>query len=275
MVVVDGGVRDNLAVDALLSWVDNPLGARRADKWSAPVVEQLVVVSGSATRLSRSRLRRDLPFLGELSSLLKLSGIPYSTREAYARQALEFRFRAARDLENAGWPSQEGTLLHIEESPTELADEILLWMEDWRWQGTPPSERQTPHPYGRERMREIVHGREASSTRWVTLFMGWSERRDAFRRAQHVLEVLARSEDASTLDESTRKWARAAAENAAVNTNLSRLGCEVSARLIRHGFALAMARLHILWDYPLIEMPSQQFFQALVAGHVTTAEAAV
>ncbi len=188
-VVVDGGVRDNLGVDVFLAWGEEvPAG-------EIENVGDLIVVSGSATRVKRSRLGRDIPLLGEIFSLRKLSNLPYSTREANTRRALEWRFRAAPDLEPQGWPRLRGTLVHIEESPAELADEIQLWLRDWEWQSTPPGERShLDHPYGRKRQVEFLFGLDPPPARWVTNFLSRSEQYDASGRAEAVLEVLARAD---------------------------------------------------------------------------------
>ena len=262
-VVVDGGVRDNLGVDVFLAWGEEvPAGAIEN-------VGDVIVVSGSATRVKRSRLGRDIPLLGEMFSLRKLSNLPYSTREANTRRALEWRFRAAPDLEPQGWPRLRGTLVHIEESPAELADEIQLWVRDWEWQSTPPSERSDRnHPYRRKRQVEFLSGLDPPPARWVTNFLGWSERLDASGRAEAVLEVLARAEPDTKNVVTT--WRERAVQNAAMRTTLSRVPPELAAQLIEHGYALAMARLHILQGYPLIDMPPRHFFRRLAGLEAAT-----
>jgi hypothetical protein len=283
VVVVDGGVRDNLGVTAFLQWAEElPLPGFQPEEpdTSSTVsgdhatenaleefrlrVSDLIVVSGSATRVKRSPLGRDLPLLGEISSLIRISGLPYNTREASNRRALEWRFRAEVDLKNYGWPDRQGTLLHIEESPAELADEIDLWVKDWQWQGTPPSERHEAQPYVLRHSYERLRGLDPPPARWVTNFLGWSERRDAWDRAGAVLQALARSEPDTT--DIVALWRDRAAQNAAVRTTLSRIPPETAARLISHGYALAMARLHILWNYPLVEVPSRAYFLELVTS---------
>lgn len=59
------------------------------------------------------------------------------------------------------------------------------------------------------------------------------------------------------LDEVGRDtWKADAADAARIPTTLSALGFEVSARLIRHAYALTMANTHVLLDYPLRPIPS-------------------
>ena len=211
-----------------------------------------------------------LATLGEIFSLRKLSNLPYSTREANTRRALEWRFRAAPDLEPQGWPRLRGTLVHIEESPAELADEIQLWLRDWEWQSTPPGERShLDHPYGRKRQVEFLFGLDPPPARWVTNFLSWSERYDASGRAEAVLEVLARAEPDTANVVTT--WRERAARNAAMRTTLSRVPPEVAAQLIEHGYALAMARLHILQGYPLVDLPPRGFFRRLAGSEAARA----
>jgi hypothetical protein len=66
-------------------------------------------------------------------------------------------------------------------------------------------------------------------------------------RAKRVLEFLA---NGPTSDE----WAAIAHENSAVATTLSKLGTEVSARLIYQGYVVTMCNLHVLFDtdFPLV-----------------------
>jgi hypothetical protein len=54
-----------------------------------------------------------------------------------------------------------------------------------------------------------------------------------------------------------------------VKTHLSRMRVAEAAGLLRHGYALAMANLHVLLDYPLIKLPSREWFEALVEGRPT------
>jgi hypothetical protein len=57
-----------------------------------------------------------------------------------------------------------------------------------------------------------------------------------------------------------------------VPTNLARLGVAVSVRLMSHGFALAMARIHLAWGYPLLDV-NERFFVELAMGTTPSREA--
>jgi len=51
--------------------------------------------------------------------------------------------------------------------------------------------------------------------------------------------------------------------NEAVRTTLNGLGEEVTARLMRHGYVLAMANLHVILDYPWLDVPDPAYFENL------------
>ena len=78
---------------------------------------------------------------------------------------------------------------------------------------------------------------------------------EAGRRARSVLEALGDTE---------REWGEDARRNARdVATTLSKMGVEVSARLLHHAYVLAMANLHVLMDYPLLAVPDRRRFEEL------------
>ncbi len=79
---------------------------------------------------------------------------------------------------------------------------------------------------------------------------------DRAARAREVLDKLK--------DEDEEGWGDIAAANSEVKTGLSGLGTEVSARLIRHSYVLAMANLHVILGYPLLEVPPMERFRRLV-----------
>jgi len=67
------------------------------------------------------------------------------------------------------------------------------------------------------------------------------------------------------LGDTSDAWAADAQANATVKTSLSKMGVEVSARLLHHAYVLAMSNLHVLLDYPLLPMPDRQRFVDLVS----------
>jgi predicted acylesterase/phospholipase RssA len=80
---------------------------------------------------------------------------------------------------------------------------------------------------------------------------------DAKRRAIAVLAALG---------DTTDEWAAVTAANRGVKTTLNKLGPTVAASLVRHGYVLAMANLHVLLDYPLLPVPAATRFNELGGG---------
>ena len=85
----------------------------------------------------------------------------------------------------------------------------------------------------------------------------WPERA---KRAARMLEVLG--------NENRESWEQLAKENSHVKTTLSRLGGEVAAGLLFHGYVSAMANLHVILDFPLLTVPPSGRFKRLVARQV-------
>lgn len=67
------------------------------------------------------------------------------------------------------------------------------------------------------------------------------------------------------LGDTREAWRADATANARLKTTLSKMGVEVSARLLHHAYVLAMSNLHVLLDYPLLPMPDRQRFLNLVS----------
>ena len=82
----------------------------------------------------------------------------------------------------------------------------------------------------------------------------WPERA---KRASRVLQLLG--------DENRKKWADLAGKNSRVKTTLWRLGGDVSANLLCHGYVSAMANLHVILGFPLLTVPSNDRFRRMVA----------
>lgn len=91
---------------------------------------------------------------------------------------------------------------------------------------------------------------------------------DAFAQAGSDPDRAARARTAlsrlGTDDATRQEWQMIADKNSRVATVLSSLGNEVSARLLRHGYVLAMVNLHVLLGYPLLDVPDAQRFEALL-----------
>ena len=80
----------------------------------------------------------------------------------------------------------------------------------------------------------------------------WPERA---ARARGVIAMLG--------EENRDQWDERARSNSGVKTTLSRLGGEVAADLLYHGYVLAMANLHVILGFPLLEIPPIDRFRAL------------
>ncbi len=80
---------------------------------------------------------------------------------------------------------------------------------------------------------------------------------DRAKRATRVLQVLG--------DENRERWENLADENLRVKTTLSRLGGEVAAGLLYHGYVSAMANLHVILGFPLLPVPPVDRFRRMVA----------
>ncbi len=77
------------------------------------------------------------------------------------------------------------------------------------------------------------------------------------KRATRVLQALG--------DENRERWTHLADENRRVKTTLSRLGANVAAGLLYHGYVSAMANLHVILAFPLLAVPSVDRFKQMVA----------
>jgi predicted acylesterase/phospholipase RssA len=70
----------------------------------------------------------------------------------------------------------------------------------------------------------------------------------------------------AALGETESQWQQDTTANATrVKTSLSKMGAEVSARLLHHAYVLAMANLHVTLDYPLLSVPERKRFVNLVS----------
>lgn len=76
-------------------------------------------------------------------------------------------------------------------------------------------------------------------------------------RARRVLEQLGDTE---------REWGEIVAVTSGVKTTLSKIPAEAAERLLRHGYVLAMANLHVLLEYPLLEIPPVDRFAGYVSA---------
>jgi hypothetical protein len=85
-----------------------------------------------------------------------------------------------------------------------------------------------------------------------------SEWPDRAVRARAIIGILG--------DASRTEWSAIVARNICIRTTLRSLGQDTSARLLRHAYVTAMANLHVILGYPLLDVPTVAKFSNYVAG---------
>jgi predicted acylesterase/phospholipase RssA len=80
-------------------------------------------------------------------------------------------------------------------------------------------------------------------------------------------EFTQRAEDVlSRLSKADESWDEIVALNRSVKTTLRKVGPANAARLVRHGYVLAMCNLHVILGYPLGDVPPATRFEELAGG---------
>jgi transposase-like protein len=253
MTLVDGGVRDNLGVD----WFARALP-----------VDELVVVSAAANRHDLRHVKR-FAGIAEALSLLNIVNIPYNSRERNRRRSMWERM-----LQGTGrGPSQPRpvALVHIEDSPFDLAWKLkaaatggTLTGRRFESSGLPPWD----------------------IDQWLAAEQLWrgagpytpviAERAAAARSVLDAVEArLPDPPPHTTRDEldfrvatgqspvggdwsgggsaAQLAWWMRTRVSAAVGTQLDRITTFEAVNLVLHGYYLAMANLHIVAGWPLLD----------------------
>ncbi len=238
LVLVDGGVIDNMGLD----WFFNGGGAGASP---------LIVVSSSANRIPRTPFRSQRWF-ATLTSLIRSSAIPYHLRERNQRRALLQHFRTS--YAGSATPDRSGAIIHIGDSPYDLAFAIansestvaggalVLTDEDLQ-----------------------IYQSLSENASWATGIKA---------RAAAVIRELDRADNETDGLRVLAAWRVRARKNADVPTRLRALGRETTIELMRHGFAMAMAKLHIVLNYPLHPIPSAADFENILKASETAARMA-
>jgi predicted acylesterase/phospholipase RssA len=79
-------------------------------------------------------------------------------------------------------------------------------------------------------------------------------------------ETAARARDIlGLLRPDAQRWKDLAARAGGQKTSLTKLGRDAAADLLEHGYVLAMANLHVILNYPRLDLPSRARFEALAA----------
>ena len=97
----------------------------------------------------------------------------------------------------------------------------------------------------------------------VAEYFAGSRAPEVAARARAVIAALGPTED---------RWREIADQDAAVATTLAKLGPEVTARLLYHGYVTAMCNLHVVFGgadpelggWPLLAVPRLERFERLV-----------
>jgi hypothetical protein len=240
MVLVDGGVRDNLGVDWFTTF--------------GTEVDELVVVSAAPNRRGLRAVRR-IPGISELMALLNMLEIPYNTRERVRRRAINVLLLG--DPATRPGIRHGGALVHIEDSPFDLARLIVRQAE-----GSRPSAPAAEARGTSDWRVDIIHAADL-------LRRGANGHSpELVKRAGNIIDFLRDLEETlpparidrntwlriytrgARLDQEIAWWKRVAA-SAVVGTKLTLIDGQSAVNLVVHGYYLAMANLHLTLDWPL------------------------
>jgi predicted acylesterase/phospholipase RssA len=256
LVLVDGGVRNNLGTDWFTKW--------------APPLDEIIVVSSAANRLPR-RDRSTLPGLSELQALMNLTGILYSTRERNSRRALGFTLGSRLD----GRPGPAWAHCHIEDSPFDLANAIRILaakgavgssairqedvIEADEWEVDQHLLATRLYMQRVEEQRELA---ERADDVWQHLEnleakLGLPETSPKLEALKAVNAVMKQdqflgSDKCSRAVPLRAQWWQLVTRSVSLGTGLSGIPEPAAKELIAHGYCLAMANLHIVMGWPLV-----------------------
>jgi hypothetical protein len=255
LLLVDGGVRDNLGVE----WLDV----------HRPWLTRVIVISASANRIDARARNIGLPLLGELISLMLVRALPYHIREQNRRRELLRRFLPS--YEGLGKADLAGVLIHIEDNPLRFARAVRAACDGASPEDRKVAEALTRNPdYGaiRNRADEVIALLEkAEDEQTVRALIA--------KRARGVMSGIQNMRPGSLGEAVIRsyaiedEWGERALRNASLSTSLSKIGRETAAGLIRHAFAVAMAKLHVIYEYPLCQLPSIEEINGLMDAYTS------
>jgi hypothetical protein len=274
MVLVDGGVRDNLGT----GWFER----------YAPAVDDLVVVS-SATNRHRSKIVSTIPGFSELTSLINIMNIPYNTRERNNRRAVLSELFAGKQ------PGAErrtrGALVHIEDSPFDLA---AMLNSTVNWKGSPGVwlEQSGMEDWDVNQLIAVTNLRIASQDHdellrradaVVNHLNGIEEKLPAppslslreHMRVSGAISVRSGRTDKTYLSLGTSAaiaWWKRVEATSIVGTKLSKIGKHDAMNLLLQGFYLAMANLHVTAGWPLSDSMDIARMEKLLGGLPGTTE---
>jgi hypothetical protein len=265
LLLVDGGVRDNLAV----SWFE-----------LSPPMDEYVIVSAAPNRHAYRRIP-PLPGFAEFIALMNASFIPYNTRERNQRLAIAARLFGAQGKGDA---SARGALIHIEDSPTDLARKFIF-KEDgareadaWLRGGEQPFPDWDIDQWLIVDQMCAVAGAAVFSERAKNLLAHLEKIENGLPvppefsveelyRVRFDSHASARQLGANphfSTDVDAAWWMRARASSL-IGTSLNRMQYKEAFNLVLHGYYLAMANLHVCAGWPLMEARNPDRLNALFA----------
>ena len=100
----------------------------------------------------------------------------------------------------------------------------------------------------------ILHKTRRFGRRWPESSDNWLHHR-LLRLPRSVLRHFSEDERAA--------WKQVSSKNSEVATTLTALGPDKSASLLRHGYCVAMANLHVILGYPLLAIPALEQFRKM------------
>lgn len=274
MVLVDGGVRDNLGT----GWFER----------YTPAVDDLVVVS-SATNRHRPKIVSTIPGLSEMISLINIINIPYNTRERNSRRAV------LSELFAAGRPEAErktrGALIHIEDSPFDLATMLKSTVN---WKGSPGVwlEQSGMEDWDVNQLIAVMNLRIATQDHdellrradaVVNHLNGVEEKLPAppslslreHSRVSGAISVRSSRTGKNYLSLGTSAeiaWWKRVEATSMVGTKLSKIDKHDAMNLLLQGFYLTMTNLHITADWPLSDAMDIARMEKLLGGLPGTTE---
>jgi predicted acylesterase/phospholipase RssA len=249
-ILVDGGVRDNLG----FAWFED----------FAPPLDELVVVSAAPNRYRVAPLP-STGSLAELLAVLRIGVLPYNSRERLRRRIVASLLHRRPWTEHA---KAAGSILHIEDSPLDLAEMITrkprsveptetdlpprdLFMPDFRRDqievGNQLWESAGPHSETLlDRARAALDFLEAAESK-----LPFTER-DLSGSISSPLAIHS-GNNFFTSRNCSAAWHQRTESSGAVKTTFAAIHPAHARNLVLHGYYLACANLHVALDWPLCD----------------------
>jgi predicted acylesterase/phospholipase RssA len=262
LILVDGGVRDNLG----FGWFEEQRSS----------IDELVVVSAAPNRHRAEPLNR-FPGFTELAAFLRISFLPYNLRERLRRRIV------ASHLHEKRWddkPKTPGAIVHIEDSPFDLADLLIARAEQ-----SQRDDNRTPHqrPHVPDHVRDqmviadqiwgsagaqrgkllerahatIAHLNALESSLPVgAVRLGGTEPPAIANAGWPDTLGVPREQFDSGFDftlGARSAWENRVGKSISVNTTFAAIDVDDAENLLFHGYYLTCANLHVTLNWPLLD----------------------